>query len=260
MIKALINNKWETIEEEKLQMGTDSFAFKMGLYETFRTIKSKPVFLIPHIDRLFKSAKNIGLKIHYSRSQILIMVQDVISNNRKTDQRVRIIAVPENLIIYTSKLNLDPKIYEGVSALTVSANRETPDVKTTNYKVCLKAWKKANDMGCFESILLDGDGVVLEGSRSNVFWIKDDNIITRENNVLPGITRQTLILRSPFPISFGLLYQSNFSDIDELFITNSGSGVIPITKVDSVEIGTGEVGSITKELLRLYNQWLHENC
>ena len=132
--------------------------------------------------------------------------------------------------------------------------------KTTNYKVCLKAWKKANDMGCFESILLDGDGVVLEGSRSNVFWIKDDNIITRENNVLPGITRQTLILRSPFPISFGLLYQSNFSDIDELFITNSGSGVIPITKVDSVEIGTGEVGSITKELLRLYNQWLHENC
>ena len=117
-----------------------------------------------------------------------------------------------------------------------------------------------NDMGCFESILLDGDGVILEGSRSNVFWIKDDDIITRENNVLPGITRQTLILRSPFPISFGLLYQSNFSDIDELFITNSGSGVIPITKVDSVEIGTGEVGSITKELLRLYNQWLHENC
>jgi len=133
-------------------------------------------------------------------------------------------------------------------------------VKTTNYKVCLKAWEKANDMGCFESILLDGDGVVLEGSRSNVFWVKDGKIITRENNVLPGITRQTLILRSPFPISFGLLYQSNFSDIDELFITNSGSGVIPITKVDSVEIGTGGVGSITKELLRLYNQWLHENC
>ena len=260
MIQALINNKWESINDNNLLLGTDTFSFGTGLYETFRTLEWKPIFLEQHLDRLFKSAKITNIKIHYSRSQILEMIQEVILNFEDPNQRVRILAVPENFIVYTSQLNLDPKIYEGVSALTVSANRETPDVKTTNYKVCLKAWEKANDSGCFESILLDADGVVLEGSRSNVFWIKDGKIITRENNVLPGITRQIIILRSPFPISFGLLYQSNFSDIDELFITNSGSGVIPIIKVDSAEIGTGGIGSITKELLRLYNKWLHENC
>ena len=99
------------------------------------------------------------------------MVNIVISDFPDPDQRTRILAMPNNLIIYTSALELDNSIYSGIAAITVHANRETPDVKTTNYKVCLKAWRKANDMGCFASILIDGNGVVLEGSRSNVFWV-----------------------------------------------------------------------------------------
>ena len=60
MIKALVNGHWETYENNELQPGTDLFNFGTGLYETFRTLKHKPVFLKPHLDRLFDSAKKIG--------------------------------------------------------------------------------------------------------------------------------------------------------------------------------------------------------
>ena len=53
MIQALINNKWESINDNNLLLGTDTFSFGTGLYETFRTLEWKPIFLEPHLDRLY---------------------------------------------------------------------------------------------------------------------------------------------------------------------------------------------------------------
>ena len=80
MIQALINNKWESINDNNLLLGTDTFSFGTGLYETFRTLEWKPIFLESHLDRLFNSAKITNIKIHYSRSQILDMIKKVILN------------------------------------------------------------------------------------------------------------------------------------------------------------------------------------
>ena len=256
MIKALINNQWESIPKEILQLGAETFAYETGLYETFRTLDHRPVFLEPHLDRLFKSAQITGLKIQYTRFEILEMIELVISEFPDPNQRVRILAVPEKLIVYTTSLDLDNSIYEGVSTITVQGIRETPDMKTTNYNVCLDAWTKAVKMGCFEAILTDEDGHVFEGSRSNIFWVKNGEIFTRKGDVLPGITRQTLITNSPVTVSFGKLNQNEFESLDELFLTNSGSGVVPIIKVNSTPIGDGNPGPITQQLKTLYKEWL----
>lgn len=256
MIKALINNQWESIPKEILQLGAETFAYETGLYETFRTLDHRPVFLEPHLDRLFKSAQITGLKIQYTRFEILEMIELVISEFPDPNQRVRILAVPEKLIVYTTSLDLDNSIYEGVSTITVKGIRKTPDMKTTNYNVCLDAWTKAEKMGCFEAILTDEDGHVFEGSRSNIFWVKNGEIITRKGDVLPGITRQTVITNSPVTVSFGKLNQNEFESLDELFLTNSGSGVVPIIKVNSAPIGNGNPGPITQQLKTLYKEWL----
>ena len=256
MIKAFINNQWESIPEENLQLGAETFAYETGLYETFRTLDHQPVFLEPHLDRLFKSAQITGLKIQYARFEILEMIELVISEFPDPNQRVRILAVPEKLIVYTTSLDLDNSIYEGVSTITVKGIRETPDMKTTNYNVCLDAWTKAEKMGCFEAILTDEEGHVFEGSRSNIFWVKNSEIFTRKGDVLPGITRQTLITNSPVTVSFGKLNQNEIAGLDELFLTNSGSGVVPIIKVNSAPIGDGNPGPITQQLKTLYKEWL----
>jgi len=259
MIQALINNQWETISQESLQLGADTFAFESGLYETFRTLDFKPVFLEPHLDRLFQSATLTGLTIQYNRDEIVAMIERVISSFSDPNQRTRIMAVPEKLIIYTASLDLDSSIYDGVSTITVQGTRESPNIKTTNYKVCYDAWQLAKSHNCFEAILIDQNDFILEGSRSNIFWIKDGHLFTREGGVLPGVTRQTIIQHSPFPVSFDTLNQHEFDSLDELFLTNSGSGVVPITQVNDQLIGDGNAGDVTSQLMAQYSDWLLEN-
>ena len=256
MIKALINNHWESIPEENLQLGTDTFSFSSGLYETFRTLDFKPVFLQPHLDRLFSSANRIGLNIEFTQSDILNMLSKVIRDFQDPNQRVRILAVPNKLIVYTSYLNLDPSIYNGVSAITYKASREHPEIKTTDYHACLTAWKAAVNAGCFEAILMDGSGILYEGSRSNLFWVKDAKLFTRKEDVLPGTTRQIIINYSSVSIQYKILNSMDLSNIDEVFLTNSGSGIIPVTSINNKNIGNGSVGIITRQLLSKYNEWM----
>ena len=254
MIKALINNKWDTIPKDNLLIGSETFAFKSGLYETFRTLNYKLSFMELHLDRLFKSAKHTGLKIQYSRAEIFKMVEHCISEYHEPNQRVRILAIPEKFIIYTSSLDLDISIYAGVSTITVKGIRETPNIKTTNYKVCLEAWKLARIKACFEAIMTNEDGHVFEGSRSNIFWVKNGKLFTRKENVLPGVTRQIIIALSPLPVFFGYLNQNEFKSLDELFLTNSGSGIVPITKVNNEIISNGKPGFITNKLQGYYKE------
>jgi branched-subunit amino acid aminotransferase/4-amino-4-deoxychorismate lyase len=197
MINALINNQWESVPEKDLQFGSDSFSFGTGLYETFRTLNHKPIFLEPHLDRLFQSAQGIDLTIAFSQNEIVEMIARVVQQFDDPNQRARILAVPGKIIIYTSSLNLDPSIYNGVST-TVPTLRKTPKIKTTDYTTCLEAYKIAEENDCFEAILLDKNNQVLEGSRSNVFWVQGEKLFTRDGDVLPGVTRQNVILGSPF--------------------------------------------------------------
>ena len=67
----------------------------------------------------------------------------------KKDQRARVIVSKDKVVVYTTALDLDKQIYDGVDTLTISYERNTPDIKTTDYKGCLNAYKKANKKSCF---------------------------------------------------------------------------------------------------------------
>ena len=255
MIKALINGNWESFNDDELQPGTDSFGFSSGLYETFRTKNYKPILLEPHLDRLFNSAQRINLKIIYSKQEIKNMINIVINHFHDKNQRARIIVTQNKVIIYSTSLNLDKKIYKGVDTLTISYTRDSPHIKTTDYKGCLNAYEIAKRKNCFEAILLDKKNNILEGSRSNIFWVISNSLFTRKNNVLPGITRKTIIKNSPIPIHFGKLNIFDINRVDELFLTNSGSGIIPVTKINSIIINKGFPGPITFKLLELFSLW-----
>ena len=256
MVKAIVNGVWDIFQKDQLQPGTAVFSFRSGLYETLRTKNYQPVFLDLHLDRLLRSAESIKLKPHFKREKIKQMVNQVIRDFDKPEQRIRILLVPEKVIVYARSLNLNHGIYKGISAITVPAIRKDPHIKTTNYHVCLNAYKKAIEKDCFDAILLDEAGQVFEGSRSNIFWAYNDKLYTRESGVLPGITRQIVLKKSPFKLSFSTLNSLDFCRLDELFLTNSGSGIIPVVKVNNSHIGKGMPGPITIQLMKLYESWM----
>ena len=257
MIKALVNGSWETFEEDQLQPGTNIFGFGTGLYETFRTREHQPIFLSQHLDRLFSSAESIDLKPYFQREEIETMIEQVIKEFPDPDQRTRILLVPGKVIIYTTPLDLDHRIYDGVSVMTIPAQRKDPHIKTTNYHVCLDAYQIAKDNNCFDAILIDENDQVFEGSRSNIFWVRGNDLYTRETDVLPGITRQMIIMNSPYPIYYDKLSLLDLDGLVEVFLTNSGSGIIPVVKVNNSQIGLGRPGPITRDLLDLYATWMY---
>ena len=257
MIRALVNGSWKAFENDQLQPGTNNFGFEGGLYETFRTMDHQPIFLVQHLDRLFESAESMGLKPHFQRYEIETMIDQVIKEFPDPEQRARILLVPGKIIIYTTPLDLDHNIYSGVSVISIPAQRKDPHIKTTDYSVCLNAYEIAQDNNCFDAILIDEDDQVFEGSRSNVFWVKNNDLYTREKDVLPGITRQMIIMNSPHPVNYSKLKLLDLGGADEVFLTNSGSGIIPVVKVNNTQIGVGNPGPITMNLLDLYPTWMN---
>ena len=258
MIRALINNNWVQVPKNDLKIGTKTFAYKAGLYETFRTINYQPILLKTHLKRLFNNANSIGLNIGYPIQDIIRMLKQVIHEFSEPDQRVYIIAIPDNFIIYTSPLNLDSAIYNGVDVITIEGVRQTPEIKTTNKHICQSALEKAHKSGCFEAFLVDSNRNIYEGSKSNIFWVKNEELFAKSNNVLIGTTQTLIKKHSPFPINDGTLNEQGLKTIDELFITNSGSGIVPVISVNNQPINNYKIGNITAHLLTLYKEWINK--
>jgi len=252
MIRALVNTEWKLIKKKSLELGAATFDYEAGLYETFRTLNYRPIFLEAHIKRLLSGVQKLGLIITYSKREISIMAEKVIKDFPEPEQRVRILAVPNNLILYSEALNFDSAIYRGVKTITVNTKRLRPELKTTDYAACLKAWKKARRAEAFEALLIDQKNNIYEGSRSNIFWVRAKKLFTRETDVLPGVTRQIIISQLSPRTKYGILSIKDLRGIDELFITNSGSGIVPVIEVEDQIVGLGMAGPVYRKLLDHY--------
>jgi branched-subunit amino acid aminotransferase/4-amino-4-deoxychorismate lyase len=88
--------------------------------------------------------------------------------------------------------------------------------------------------------------MVLKRSRSNIFWVIKGCLFTKGTGVLPGITRKTIILHSPYAVKYGKLNVLDFDMLSELFLTSNGSGIVPIVEVNNSIIDNGVPGPITK--------------
>lgn len=258
-ISALINTVWKELPEESLLIGGPRFTYPTGLYETLRVVDFTPAFLDAHLDRLFQGAGRVKMEIPYSRSEIIDQVIKVIQHFPKPDQQVRILVVPGQLIIYTTTLNYDPAVYQGVAAISVPVVRQNPEIKTTETEDSLRAWLKAQKEGCFEALLVSSDGTVYEGSRSNIFWVQGGKLMTRKGEVLPGTVRNLILEKTTLAVKFSHLNIHILDNVEEAFLTNSSSGIIPLMKLNEQSLPLPVPGHITIHLMKQYNRWLQED-
>ena len=115
----------------------------------------------------------------------------------------------------------------------------------------------AYDHGALLAVLKDRHGNVTEGAGFNVFCVKGGQLATPERNVFEGMTRRTVIeLARQLGIACALrpVSPSELRNADEVFITSTAGGVMPVTRIDGCAVGGGAVGPITEQLRRYY--WL----
>lgn len=250
----LINNKFVNRKDAKMPI-TGSLGRGYGVFETLRTYENKKLPLVKnHIDRLFNSAKKIDLKIKYSKPGILKMLNKVAKKSPHKIQRIKIMALPEGIIILSVKANINSKIYKGVSIKTMQITRSLPEIKTISYLPSFLAHEKAVKHGYFEALLTDEKGEVYEGAYSNIFWFEGNTLCTRKDKILPGIIRQLIIENSPFKIKFKNIKITELKKKKEIFLTQSVHLIVPVTKIDNKKINNGQPGEKTKKLTSSFSQ------
>lgn len=136
-----------------------------------------------------------------------------------------------------------------------------PTVKNFGRLDFVRAMFEAYDREARYAVLLDGDGNVTEGRGWNIFALDNGQLISPDEGVLPGITRRTVVeLAERLNIEARLeaLPADRLRGAEEIFLTSTAGGIVPIKSIDGSAVGDGSPGPVTQRLTEMY--WnLHED-
>ena len=275
-----IDGKYLNYEDSKIHVNDRGYHFGDAVYEVI--IFNKNIFYDydGHIQRLFKSLKSLEIKFSLSSSSLKIIINNLIRLNKAIIGSVYIQVSrgvaernhsfhglnikPILTIILTKKSNIENNI-NGVKAITLNDNRwSRPDIKTTQLLPNVLAKTLANKNNAYESIFIDDEGYVTEGSSSNI-WVlnKENQLITRnlDGKILSGITRNSISLfakKNNITVVEKKFTQIELYNAKEVFLTSASSFIMPIIQIDDQNINQGLVGNISLELRKLYfNNFKH---
>lgn len=275
-----IDGKYLNYEDSKIHINDRGYHFGDAVYEVI--VFNKNIFydFDGHINRLFKSLKSLEIKFSLSSSSLKIIINNLIRLNKANIGSIYIQVSrgvaernhsfhglnikPILTIIVTKKSNIENNL-NGVKAITLNDNRwSRPDIKTTQLLPNVLAKTLANKNNAYESIFIDDEGFVTEGSSSNI-WVlnKENQLITRnlDGKILSGITRNSISLfakKNNIEVIEKKFTQIELYNAKEVFLTSASSFIMPIIQIDDQNINQGLVGNISLELRKLYfNNFKH---
>ncbi len=235
-----------------------------GIYTVGRTFDRDKVLLMEsHFKRLERSAHLEGMPLHLERSAIRQALRDLIEQSGYADCRFRITIpreMPDQPIITLEPFVPVPEeiIRSGARVMTVHMARRNPAAKTTEWMATRKRAIDSFTTGIYEGILVSADGILLEGTNSNFYAIKDDTLRTADDrDVLAGIARQVLLTVAPgiLPVHLEPVRVDEISRLSEALLTSAGRGVVPIVEIDGRSVGDGRPGPYSRRLREAYNAW-----
>lgn len=222
------------------------FRTGISIYEVFRLIRGVPLFLGEHLERLDRSIKLIDQKSEPGYEDIVYEFQKLAIANGIDDGNVEIILNFKNdepvkyIFLFIEKRDPTPKDYrEGVGTLSFRSTRQDPQIKQINLELRVNTTKTISNHSLFEVILVKEDGLLTEGSRSNLFLIRENTVYTPPIEiVLPGITRQKIIdicRNENINLIERDIYIDEIGSFDSAFITGTSAKALPLKFLDKTE-------------------------
>ncbi len=207
-----------------------------GVYEVVRIYDGIPLFFEEHLERFYTSASLAGKTVHYSNSQIAGFVRELIRENQIFSGNVLIWLADALMTFFIPHKYPDKKWYEtGVPCGILMAERDNPKAKVFQTSVRRKADEMIENQGLFEVLLVDRGGRITEGSRSNVFFVKNDRLFTpKGGDVLSGITRRKIIsLAQEMNIELveADIFLSEISGFQALFLSGTSPKILPVSQL-----------------------------
>ncbi len=251
-----INGKIVNENSAKIPVTSEAFLFGYSVFETIRTYNKKVFRLDDHIARLYVSADIIGIKPKWTVKKTYEEVVKTLEKNKSwPNAKIRVILTRKDLIIVVEKLQEKPAaLYKkGVKLVSFPGKRNLPHAKTLADVFSYVALEHAHSCGAFESLLVDAKTYVRECSYANIFWVNGGELYSTNKEILFGITRETVVDLADGCIFEGIKYKS-FLNVDEAFLTQTTSGILPVVEIDGRKIGNGKPGPVTKKLMKKFEK------
>ena len=257
------------------------FLFADGVYEVARVYDGRTFQMGPHMERMRHGLSELRISAPQIE-EIPAIAERLLDENqlrsgdatiyiqvtRGAAPRAHAFPPPETtptIYVIAKPFKQHPATYfeDGVATVTVPDTRWSRcDIKSIALLPNVLANQQAKEQGAFEALFVR-DGVVIEGSHSNLFGVIGGKLITYQlgGYILGGITRQLVMERAPglgLEVSEGPIYLRDLSDVEELFLSGTTTEIMPIAKVDNHLIGSGKPGPVTRKLQDAYRVWRSE--
>lgn len=261
---------------------THTLHYGMGVFEgvrAYETSKGAAIFrLHDHTDRLFNSAKILGMKLPFSKEEINEAQRTVVRENGLKSGYLRPMAFygSEKLGIAPPQKDVhvivaawpwgaylgEEGLAKGIRVKTSSFTRHHVNITMCkakangNYMNSILAHEEVAADGYDEALLLDVDGYVAEGAGENIFVVRKGKVYTPDlTSCLDGITRNTvsmIIAEMGLELIEKRITRDEIYIADEAFFTGTAAEVTPIRELDNRPIGIGSRGPITAEIQKRY--------
>jgi len=243
-----------------------------GVFDYARLFRGKPFHLIDHLKRLLWSAEQVHLRPLQTLEDLYELTLSLIEKNPPIDAGIRFIITggeaKENHLLPTTSTSLamlfQPHVpplkryyEEGMRVCRADMLRILPAIKTTNYMPAIFGLKKARDSGFDDALYINDKGEILEGTTSNVFFFKNDTLITPDIDIVKGVTRAIFLelAEEEFSIEYRPIHIDEIKDCTEAFLTSSIKGGAPLVQIENQLIGDGLPGPRTSCLCKQYNNY-----
>ena len=275
-----VNGHFLPREEAHVSVFDHGFLYGDGIYETLRAYQGKIFLLSKHLSRLKQSAEAISLSLPLPLEKIGDALKESLTVNKLSEAYLRI-----QISRGPGEIGLDPALcpaptmviaakpfkdyprehYEkGVAVSVVNTRRNhpqalSPAVKSTNFLNNILAKIESLKAGAYEGIMLNWEGLVAEGTISNIFIVKKGVLMTPglESGILEGVTRDLVIHlahKAGIPVEESAIKPRDLLKAEECFITNTTVEVMPVTTIDGTAVGDGRPGAVTRRLMEAYKE------
>ncbi|HWB38650.1 MAG TPA: aminotransferase class IV [Candidatus Saccharimonadales bacterium] len=246
-----------------------AYSYGFGVYETIRVNDGAVYFLPQHLARLMTSANAIDLAHNFNSDFLQKAINDLVEANKAETCNLKILLIGGNsaddaqlFIQCLNPLFPDRKLYtSGAHAITENYVRRWPQAKTLNMLPSYLAYRRAQQEGAYDALLVDHEGCIREGTRTNFFVIKGKTITSPPaSKILPGVMREAVLKvarENGYRVEERDIKLADLKDFEGAFVTSTSSKVLPLSSID--EHGFGQPSADLKNLMQLTNDFL-ANC
>lgn len=268
------NGRFTTTDERVIGVEDRGFQFGDGVYEVFKFVAKRPIFLAEHYRRLEQGLRALDIDAPWTEETFAATARELLDRTAFDDGIVYLQVTrgeaershfwPENVeptvVAYSRRFTFPDaaKKERGIRVVTTADRRwQLCGIKSVNLLGNAIAKKQAQRAGCDEALLL-ADGFVREGASSNFFAVRNGSIITHplDEHVLPGVVRDRVIgiaLANRIRVDERPLREAELFDLEEAFTTSTTQGVMPVSEIDGRVIRNGRRGEITTQLQQAFD-------